>query len=296
MPSNKSRSFFILVSCLGLGLAWSDDCWAESRRRVVLVAGEVTKVDTVGHHDYSGGIKGLDFLLRQNNVECTLVENGWPNDESVFRDANSVVFYTDGGGKQAFFATPERLAQMQRLVESKVGLVMIHQAVDVPEEFGSKGIAWLGGAYLTGVSGRGHWDSSHVDFPSHPITKGVEPWKINDGWLNAIRFVDGMKGVTPLVWSGKEYAGSRAGLDRDIVSWSYDRPDGGRSFSFTGLDAHAAWKLAGMRKLVVNGVLWTAGVEIGPTGAACDITDEQVDAMLTPRDPKPVKTKPKAKK
>jgi Trehalose utilisation len=295
-PFAKYRPILILVSCLGLGLASSDDCWADPPRRVVLVAGEVTKIDTVGHHDYTGGIKGLDFLLRQNNVECTLVENGWPSDENLFRDANSVVFYTDGGGKQAFFATPERVAQMQRLVDSKVGLVMIHQAVDVPDEFGSKGMAWLGGAYFTGVSARGHWDSSHVDFPSHPITKGVEPWKINDGWLNAIRFVDGMKGVTPLVWSGKEYAGSRAGLDRDIVSWSYDRPDGGRSFSFTGLDAHAAWKLAGMRKLVINGILWTAGVEIGANGAACDITDEQIDAMLTPREPKPVKAKSKAKK
>jgi hypothetical protein len=104
-----------------------------------------------------------------------------------------------------------------------------------------------------------------------------------------------MKGVTPLVWSGKEYAGSRAGLDRDIVSWAYDRPDGGRSFAFTGLDAHAAWKLAGMRKLVVNGILWTAGVELGPDGAACEITDEQIEAMLTPREPKKPKEKSKAK-
>jgi len=64
----------------------------------------------------------------------------------------------------------------------------------------------------------GHWDSNHVDLPKHPITSGVIPWEINDGWLNAIQFVEGMMGVTPLVWSSKGYAGSRAGLDKDIVA------------------------------------------------------------------------------
>ena len=119
----------------------------------------------------------------------------------------------------------------------------------------------------------------------------MTPWKINDGWLNGIQFVDAMKGITPLVWSGKEYAGSRAGLDKDIVAWSYERPAGGRSFSFTGLDAHSAWSLPGMRQLVVNGVLWTAGIEIPETGAANEIDESQLDSMLTPRKPK----KPAAK-
>jgi Trehalose utilisation len=289
-PHTARRSITTLF--FYFGLVSSISCWAQNPRRIVLIAGEVTKIDTVGHHDYSGGIKGLDFLLRQNNaVECVLVENGWPSNESVFDDASAVVFYTDGGGKQAFFSSPERIAKMQSLADSKVGLVMIHQAVDVPDEFAAQAKSWLGGAYLAGISARGHWDSSHVDFPKHPITYGVEPWKINDGWLNAIQFVEGMKGVTPLVWSGKEYAGSRAGLERDIVSWSYDRPNGGRSFSFTGLDAHSAWKLAGMRKLVVNGTLWAAGVKLGPDGSVCDITDEQIESMLTPREPKKAKAK-----
>ncbi len=262
-------------------------------KKILLIAGETAKVDTVGHHDYIAGCKCLDQLLRQvDQVTCVSVENGWPSDEKLFDEAKSIVFYTDGGGKQAFLESAQRTAKLQSLVDSGVGIVMIHQAVDFPDESEKQAKDWLGGVYLKSKSGRGHWDSAHVDFPTHPITRGVEPWKINDGWLNGIEFVEGMKGITPLVWSGKEYAGSRAGLDRDIVAWSYDRENGGRSFVFTGLDAHSAWKLPGVRQLVVNGVVWSAGIEIPRSGVRCAIDDTELDAMLTPREPK----KPAAKK
>ncbi len=259
---------------------------------VLLIAGEVTKIDKVGHHDYTGGCKCLAELLEQtNSVRCTMVENGWPEDEKLFDGVATVVFYTDGGGKQAFLKTPESVAKLDALAKARVGLVMIHQAADFPGEFEAEGKRWLGGIYLNGQSARGHWDSSHVDFPNHPTTRGVKPWKINDGWLNKIQFVDGLNGITPLVWSGKEYAGSRAGLDQDIVGWTYDRPDNGRSFVFTGLDAHEAWKEEGMRRLVVNGILWTGGIEIPDVGARCEISNEQIDSLLTPREPKPNKKK-----
>lgn len=260
---------------------------AHGEYRILLVAGETAKVDKPGHHDYLAGCKCLDVLLARN--EGVTVEHasfGWPRNEQAFADADAVVFYTDGGGKQAFLANPERIARMNQLADAGVGLVMIHQAVDFPKEFAKEGKAWLGGIYLDGTSGRGHWDSSHVDFPDHSITRGVTPWHINDGWLNKIDFVAGQQGIAPLVWSGKEYAGSRAGLDNDIVAWAYERPGQGRSFSFTGLDAHSAWSQPGMRQLVVNGVLWSAGMEIPAEGARCNIDENQLNAMLTPRTPK----------
>jgi hypothetical protein len=256
----------------------------DSKQRIVLIAGETALVDVVGHHDYLAGNACLDALLRQtSNVEIIRVENGWPADESILTSAKGIVFYTDGGGKQAFLETPSRVAKLQSILDKGVGVAMIHQAVDFPEQVAEQAKGWLGGVYVKTASGRGHWDSNHVDFPKHPITRGVTPWKINDGWLNAIQFVDAMKDVTPLVWSGKEYAGSRAGLDKDIVAWCYERPNGGRSFAFTGLDAHAAWSLPGMRQLVTNGVLWTAGIEIPNSGAPAELSDDQLSAMLTPR-------------
>ncbi|MCA9140171.1 MAG: ThuA domain-containing protein [Planctomycetales bacterium] len=262
-----------------------------SGRQIVLVAGETAKVDVVGHHDYLAGCKCLEVLLNQTaGVNSVRVSEGWPSDEAVLDEADAVVFYTDGGGKQAFLSSSQRVAKMQSLVDAGVGIVMIHQAVDFPDDFADQGRSWIGGVYEKGKSGRGHWPSNHVNFPIHPITRGTVPWQINDGWLNGIQFVDEMKGITPIVWSGKEYAGSRAGLDADIVCWAYERPGGGRSFSFTGLDAHSAWSLPGMRQLVVNGVLWSAGVEVPPQGASNKIEQDDLEQMQTPREPK----KPKA--
>ena len=271
---------------------------ATSNRKIVLIAGETAKIDKIGHHDYLAGCRCLEIFLKQTpGIEVVQVTEGWPADEGLLDDADSIVFYTDGGGKQAFLATKQRVAKMQALVDSGTGLVMLHQAVDYPDEFAEQAKSWLGGVYLKDRSGRGHWDSKHVDFPNHPIARGVRPWEINDGWLNALDFVDEMRGITPLVWSGKEYAGSRAGLDGDIVGWAFERQQtpspgtasqsAGRSFSFTGLDAHSAWSLPGMRQLVVNGVLWTSGVEIPSQGAPCLIDEEQLVALQTPRQPKP---------
>jgi hypothetical protein len=268
---------------------------AARKSKIVLVAGETAKVDAIGHHDYLAGCQCMVELLQQTNgVTVQRVNDGWPVDETVFDDCSSVVFYTDGGGKQAFLSSPSRVAKLTAMMDRGVGVVMIHQAVDFPDEMGDTGKDLLGGVFVPSKSSRGHWDSAHVDFPSHPITRGVVPWKINDGWLNAIDFVDGMKGVTPLVWSGKEYQGSRAGLEKDIVAWSYDRPKGGKAFSFTGLDAHSAWSLPGMRQLMINGVLWSAGFDIPSHGASCEISDEKLDAMQTPRTPKPKPAKAKS--
>ncbi|MBI1313666.1 trehalose utilization [bacterium] len=290
---NNLRAIALLIVVFATGhvgfaqATASGESKAAPSRRIMLVAGETAKVDAVGHHDYLAGCQCLAVLLHKSpGIETIRVSDGWPSDEQAFDGVSCVVFYTDGGGKQAFLASPQRVARMQSLVDAGVGLVMIHQAVDFPDEFAEQAKSWIGGIYQKGRSGRGHWPSRHEEFPQHPITHGVTPWQIKDGWLNGLQFVNGKQGITPLVWSGKEYEVSRAGIDQDVVSWAYERPRGGRSFCFTGLDAHSAWSLPGMRQLVVNGVLWAAGADIAANGADCSIEETQLEAMLTPRQPK----------
>lgn len=287
IPSPRTLLALIAFACSAVLSSAADSV------KIVLVAGQVKEVDKVGHHDYLGGCRLMQVLLKQTpGVEAVLVEKEWPADESVFDGAAAVVFYTDGGGKQAYLATPEHVALVQKLADGKTGLVNIHQAVEFTPEFAKQSADWTGGVY-NALSSRGHWDSVHDKFPEHPITRGVTPWKINDGWLNHLKFPAEMKGITPLVWSGKEALGSPEGGDKDIVSWTFDRASGGRSFSFSGLDAHHAWELDGMRKLVINGILWSAGVEIPAGGAKCDADKALVDSFLTPRTAPPAK-KPKA--
>jgi type 1 glutamine amidotransferase len=255
--------------------------------KIVLVAGQVKQVDKAGHHDYLGGCRLMEALLRQTGgISPLLVEQDWPADVSVFDGAKAVVFYTDGGGKQAYLATPERIAKIDALVKQGVGIVNLHQAVEFSPAFALQSIAWTGAAY-NALSGRGHWDSVHEEFPEHPVTRGVSPWQINDGWLHRFQFV--AEGITPLVWSAKASGGSPEGGAPAVVAWTYDRPGGGRSFSFSGLDAHSAWERAGMRCLVINGILWSAGIEVPAAGSACEADQALIDSFLTPRTPPPAK-------
>ncbi|MFT5467215.1 MAG: hypothetical protein ACI8UO_002319 [Verrucomicrobiales bacterium] len=261
--------------------------------KIVIIAGAVKEVDRVGHHDYLGGCRLLEELLKQTpGVHTVLVKQDWPESEVVFDNAAALVFYTDGGGKQAYLQTPERIATIQKLVDAGVGIVSVHQAVEFPPQNAKQSGGWTGALYNKAFSGRGHWDSKHEVFPDHPTTRGVVAWEIIDGWLNGFKFAPEMKGVTPLVWSGKEHQGSIKGGDSDVVAWAFDRADGGKSFNFSGLDGHSAWERDGMRKLMVNGVLWSAGLEIPEAGASCTADKEMIDSFLTPRiAPKPAPKK-----
>jgi hypothetical protein len=256
---------------------------SEPATPIVLVAGAVKEADRPGHHDYRAGCALLTDLLGQTpGVAAVTVHDGWPADDAVFAGARAVVSYTAGRDNDALLAAA-RLAVVQRAVDASVGLVTIHQAVRYPVELADRAVTWIGGVHVRGESRRGHWPTSHRKFPVHPVTNGVAPWTIVDGWLNGIRFVDGLRGITPLVWASREYGGSDAGGAGSIVAWTYDRPGGGRSFCFTGLDAHSAWSHPGVRQLVVNGILWAAGVTVPPSGAPCAVDAPTLHGYLTPR-------------
>ena len=216
-------------------------------------------------------------------MEPIIALGGWPEDESVLKNAAALVFYDKGGGRQGFLATRDRLASLERATQAGTGMVMIHQTVGFPAAHIEAGKRLLGGVYASGTSGRGHWVSEHQHFPVHPVTSGVEPWKILDGWLNGISFSSGLRGVVPLLWSGKRFAGSQLGGDENIVAWAYERSGGGRSFAFTGLDAHSAWSHTGLRRLIVNGILWSAGVEVPRNGFPVEASASTLQSYLTPR-------------
>ena len=51
-----------------------------------------------------------------------------------------------------------------------------------------------------------------------------------------------------------------------IVAWTYDRPGGGRAFCTTGAHYHKSWDNDSFRTMVLNGIVWTAGLEVPENG------------------------------
>jgi hypothetical protein len=255
--------------------------------KIVLIAGDAGTGHPPGEHEHFAGCALLMRMLQQTpGVSPVFVKDGWPTNPQTLQGARTVVFYMDGGGKQTTIAHAD---EIQKMMDAGVGIVHLHQVIDYPTDSGKQAMQWLGGVYDAKSGGaRGHWDESFTEFPEHEVTRGVTPFKLNDGWILKLRFVPGMKGITPILRTtqlspkGKP-AQPITGTD-NIVCWTYDRPDGGRSFVLTGAHGHKNWGLEGLRRLVVNGILWTAKVEVPKEGApvALDPADLMTDMERKP--------------
>ena len=257
--------------------------------KIVLLAGGVS--NKPGQHEYFAGCAlMMDWLKQNGGVWPVMAANGWPQDESIFAGARTVVIYADGGAKLPFL-DPARLALMRKLMAGGAGFVMLHQSVDVPEAQAPEVQAWLGGAWTKDIGCRGHWDMAFDQFPSHPTMRGVQSFAAPlDGWLYNLHFAD--HGVTPLL-SGAVPDKSRTTPDAqahtgraETIGWAYERPDGGRSFAFTGCDLHRNWQVESQRRLVVNGILWTAKLEVPEAGAKVEFNPAELAKNLDDK-PKP---------
>lgn len=258
--------------------------------KIVLIAGAPS--NKAGQHEYFAGCTlMMDWLKQTPGVWPVMVADGWPKNEAVLDGAKAVVVYADGGAKLSFLE-PARWSRIKQLVDKGAGLVMLHQAVEVPEAQAEELKSWLGAVWQKDIGSRGHWDMEFSEFPKHPINQGVTTFAAPfDGWLYNLHFAPG---ATPLL-SGQVPDKARSTADAkahagrpEVVAWSFERPNGGRSFAFTGCDLHRNWSVESQRRFVTNGILWAAKVEVPATGAAVPFSPEALTRNLDAKPlPKP---------
>ena len=256
--------------------------------KIVILAGSPS--NKAGQHEYFAGCAMLaDWLRKTPGVHPVLAADGWPQNEQIFAGAKAVVIFADGGAKLPFL-TPERWEKMKALIASGAGLVMLHQAVDVPETNAEELKSWLGAAWTKDIGCRGHWDMDFAPTASHASLRGVEPFAAPlDGWLYNLHFAE--KGITPLLTGAvpdksRTTADAKAHTGRaETIAWAYDRPNGGRSFAFTGCDLHKNWQVESQRRFVVNGILWTAKLEVPATGAPVPMQPSDLARNLDAKQP-----------
>lgn len=279
---------------LSIGAVQAQD--SSKPKSIVFVAGRPSH--NHGSHEHYAGCRLLADAIQAatNKAKCEIVRNGWPADESILDTADVIVIYSDGGGGHPALAHVDRL---QKQIDRGAGFVCLHYAVEVPKgEHGDRFKQWLGGYFEPHWSVNPHWTAEFKSLPDHPITRGVTPFSANDEWYFHMRFADGMKGVTPILTavapastmertdgphSGnpdvrKEVA---AGVPQH-TAWAYDRPNGGRSFGYTGGHYHWNWGRPEMQRLVSNAILWTAKVEVPESGL--NVQPKSVDSLKENQD------------
>lgn len=245
--------------------------------KIVLIAG--SNVFKPGEHEYVAGCAVLRDLLQQTPGVFPVLALDWPKKPETLTGAKSVVFLFDGGDKHQLLGA-DRMAQVRKLADEGVGFVGLHQFVDVPKGLGDRMRELMGAAWEKGHSQRAHWVHKFATFAEHPVSRGVTPFEIDDGYLFKLRFVPELHGVTPLLRSVSPKAASQELTDDAIVAWLYERANGGRSFTFTGTHLHVSLAEEGYRRFLVNSILWTARVEVPKTGAAVSLSSEALNQYL----------------
>jgi type 1 glutamine amidotransferase len=253
-------------------------------KKIVLVAGR--KSHGKGEHEFFAGCALLMKMLQQTSgVFPVMARDGWPKNPHTFEGAKSVVFFMDGGGGHPIIQKDHREV-VQKLMDQGVGFVNLHYAVEYPKSQSDHVLQWLGGYYETGFSTNPHWKAEIKTLPEHPITRGVQPFALQDEWYFNIRFKPELEGVTPILkalppFDKRGTAAAREHKDREeILAWAFNRTNGGRSFGFTGAHFHRNWGDENFRRLVVNAILWTAKLEVSKNGAKVEMSPEDLNCNL----------------
>lgn len=268
--------------------------------KVVLIAG--TPSHGPGDHEFNAGIQLLASCLRVvDDLEVVVQLNGYPQDASVFDGATGIVLYSDGGRGHPF-VQEDRLDAIGKLMQRGAGLMCMHYAVEVPKDKGGDEFRhWIGGCYEHEWSCNPMWSPEFLEFPTHPVTRGVGPFSARDEWYFNMRFRPEMRGVTPLlsakpsdevrngpyVYPKGPYPHIQAAKGQaESMMWSVEREDGGRGVGFTGGHVHANWLDDNYRKIVLNAILWISGIDPPENGVPSAVTKDELAKNL---DPKPAK-------
>jgi type 1 glutamine amidotransferase len=257
-----------------------------SLAKIVLVAGKASHAP--GHHEYFAGMSFFADMLRQTpGVHPVMVRDGWPRDPKIFRGAKSIVFYADGG-KGHPLLQEGRMDLLQPLLDKGVGFAAIHYGVNFPAEASARILGWLGGHFDAAISScpACTWTAQVRSLPEHQATRGVAPFALRDEWYFHMRFVPGLKGVTPLLeavppeWARTSDEARKHAGKPEVLAWAFVRKGGGRSFGYTGGHYHDNWGEENVRRLVTNGLLWTAGIEVPREGAGVSMKGASLSRNL----------------
>jgi hypothetical protein len=267
-------------------------------KNLILIAGIPSHPP--GMHEFRAGCLLLQQCLADvKGLSVTVYSNGWPQVWNAFEKADAVVIYADGGtGHPAIQKDHKQI--LGDLAKKGVGLGFMHYGVEIPSTNGGpQFLEWVGGYYEHLYSCNPMWSPEYKSFPKHPVANGVKPFSNRDEWYFNMRWNEENKNqITPIltakpsdevrkgtyVYPKGPYPHIVAASGRDeTMLWVYERKGGGRGFGFTGGHTHKNWGDDSQRKVVLNAMVWIAGMDVPKEGVESSITAGQLSANLDPK-------------
>ena len=219
-------------------------------------------------HEYAAGVDILERLLKPlPGVEILVAkaEGVWNEGPDLIGRADCVVLFLSEGAKW-LSADAERLAAFRAHAKRGGGLVVLHWAMGTREAAPIDAFVDLFGACHGGPDRKYKVLDAKLSVADqkHETASGLKDFTIHDEFYYKLKLPKGQHGVKPVLFADIDGA-------KEMVAWSWERPDGGRSFGFSGLHYHANWKREEYRRLVAQGVLWTVKQPIPKDGLPVDL-------------------------
>ena len=218
-------------------------------------------------HVYLPTCELLAKCLRQTVGVETVVSNEWPKDEKVAERADALVLYTNPGAERTLQGSGAKA--FEAMMKRGAGLVAIHWATGINKRnfprFGDKWIDYLGGAWISLSASVTFGESPlmQVD-PKHPICRGWKQYVLADEWY-----------FNPIVGKNSSVLLKVNHDGKDLpVAWTTERPNGGRSFGTTIGHFHRNFGNDPFRKMIVNGILWSAKLKVPEQGGPCELAPD----------------------
>ncbi len=266
-----SAAVVLLIVCSLAGSLMAAD-GPQSAKKILLVAGPPDHPWAT--HMYEHECRLLGKCLENTPGVQTITSVGWPSDAAQLADVKAIVFYCKHAGDILLDET--RRQQCERLLQQGAGLTAIHWSTGADVKYGPAYLDVLGGWFNRAHSGLSTGESwlTKAD-PKHPICNGWQEWTIHDEFYLDLRFHEQAKPLLTVKVSGKD----------QIVGWTLERPDsnGGRSFGTTLGHFHDNFARDDFRRLVVNGILWTAHMEVPKDGANVNVDERYIELPLRPQ-------------
>jgi trehalose utilization protein len=262
---------FLLLLAAGDLVCAADPVGTDAPRRRLLLLGQAPAGHPPATHEYLPGLRILEACLKHvPNLEVRLehADEPWAEGPARLAQADGCVLFLSEGAKWAD-ADPRRYEALTRLAARGGGLVGLHWGIGAKDaEHIEPYLRLLGGCH--GGPDRRYtvietqWQAKD----GHPITTAVAPrLQVRDEFYFRLKFAQPADTIEPLIRVPIE------GRD-ETVAWAWQRPDGGRSFGFTGLHFHDNWRHEAYRRLVSQAVLWTVKLPVPEGGLRVDAPDE----------------------
>jgi hypothetical protein len=234
-----------------------------------------------GTHEYAKDLQLLKACLDASpNVKGVKTEihlGGWPKDAATLENADAIVIHSTGSNNGNHpLLKDKRLELLGRQMKRGCGLVCLHYTLYMPNQRGGpEFLEWIGGYDDYERNYSTHRVTTKNPPPAepapeaakHPVGRGWKAFTINNEFYIRQRFRQGDKRLTPILTT-------MLPVDKpetQRIAWAVERKDGGRGFAFTGGHFHDNWRNDDLRRMMLNAIVWSAGLDVPKGGVQSSV-------------------------